>query len=87
MASKPDKMNKTMCLLSLFGLFAGVLLCSYSYGFQKYLEPRNRDHFVEDIGEFNSIRAHNLYRYGLPFLNTISNGPEFPKFFCLNSRE
>lgn len=87
MASKPDKMNKTMCLLSLLGLFAGVLLCSCSYGFQKYSEPKNRGHFGEDIGEFNSIRAHNLYRYGLPFLNTTLNGLEFPKIFCLNPGE
>jgi len=59
MASKPNKMNKTMRLLYLLALFASVLFSSCSSGFQKNLELKNGGHFGEDLGEYN-IHVDNL---------------------------
>lgn len=80
-ASKTNKMNKTMCLLSLtLGLFASVLVSSSSYGFQKNLGQKNRVHFGEDLGEFNPS-------YHLPLLILFQKWIRIPWNSMSNSGE
>ena len=55
MLSKLNKMNKTICLHVLFGLFTCVIVSSYFDGFQKNLLQDSKGHLGENLSKFNPI--------------------------------
>lgn len=70
--SKLSKMSKTICLHSLLGLLASVIISSCFYDIQNDLEQENRGHCGDDLGEFKPIHVNNLV--------TVL---QFLFFFCL----
>lgn len=62
MMSSSNKMNKTIYLHVLFGLFASVIVSSYFDGFQKNLMQDSKGNPGENLSKFNPIHADYLPR-------------------------
>ncbi|KAB1203929.1 hypothetical protein CJ030_MR8G020730 [Morella rubra] len=80
--SKLSKMSKTICLHSLLGLLASVIISSCFYDIQNDLEQENRGHCGDDLVQLQSNVARSFQdgsiTLAIKFLHfSVSKGLQF----------